>query len=174
MRDHLISRCYFVPTRHGRSDSLWSLYETSFPLFPNPNHWTLLKGNARLCRPHKVSNLPQIDRCYFDFTVLLSHSPRLAIKTAVLQIVETSPWHRVCILSTVQSKRGRHKAVTTTKQRLAKILKLDKSGRYMRWVNQAAYCRQGFRSDSNISQSRFLQSEIVLQFVVNRHIETTE
>lgn len=31
-----------------------------------------------------------------------------------------------------QAKRGRHKAVTTTKQRLAKILKLDKSGRYMR------------------------------------------
>ncbi|XP_068758652.1 lysine-specific demethylase 7A-like [Montipora capricornis] len=31
-----------------------------------------------------------------------------------------------------QAKRGRQKAVTTTKQRLAKILKLDKSGRYMR------------------------------------------
>ncbi|KAJ7379357.1 Lsd1/2 complex PHD finger containing protein Phf2 [Desmophyllum pertusum] len=29
-------------------------------------------------------------------------------------------------------KRGRQKTVTTTKQRLAKILKLDKSGRYMR------------------------------------------
>jgi len=35
-------------------------------------------------------------------------------------------------LSTVPAKRGRQKAVTTTKQRLAKILKLDKSGRYMR------------------------------------------
>ena len=34
--------------------------------------------------------------------------------------------------TTGQAKRGRHKAVTTTKQRLAKILKLDKSGRYMR------------------------------------------
>jgi len=32
----------------------------------------------------------------------------------------------------VPAKRGRQKAVTTTKQRLAKILKLDKSGRYMR------------------------------------------
>lgn len=32
----------------------------------------------------------------------------------------------------VPGKRGRQKAVTTTKQRLAKILKLDKSGRYMR------------------------------------------
>lgn len=36
------------------------------------------------------------------------------------------------LLSTVPAKRGRQKAVTTTKQRLAKILKLDKSGRYMR------------------------------------------
>lgn len=36
------------------------------------------------------------------------------------------------IFTTGQAKRGRHKAVTTTKQRLAKILKLDKSGRYMR------------------------------------------
>ncbi|XP_048586432.1 lysine-specific demethylase 7A isoform X2 [Nematostella vectensis] len=34
--------------------------------------------------------------------------------------------------ATTQAKRGRHKTVTTTKQRLAKILKLDKSGRYMR------------------------------------------
>ena len=54
----VLGGCDNVTSTYGRSDSVWTLYETSFPLFRNPNYWTLLKANATLCSPHKVSDLP--------------------------------------------------------------------------------------------------------------------
>ena len=57
---------------------------------------------------------------------------RTSAYTAELPVTFSDPVFLFFFFLTVPGKRGRHKAVTTTKQRLAKILKLDKSGRYMR------------------------------------------